>query len=84
MVADMVVRDGRIVEIGEGLELPKGQVIECAEKVIVPGLVDLHTHLREPGREDEESIQSGSRAAAHRGFTAVCCMPNTSPVTDSG
>ncbi len=84
MVADMVVRDGRIVEIGEGLEIPKGQVIECAENVIVPGLVDLHTHLREPGREDEESIQSGSRAAAHGGFTAVCCMPNTSPVTDSG
>lgn len=83
-VLDMVVRDGRIVEIGEGLEIPKGQVIECAEKVVVPGLVDVHTHLREPGYEYKETIESGCRAAAHGGYTAVCPMPNTNPVADEG
>lgn len=83
-VLDIVVRDGRIVEVGEGLEIPKGEVIECAEKIVVPGLVDVHTHLREPGREDEETVESGTRAAAHGGFTAVCAMPNTSPVCDEG
>jgi len=84
VVADMIVRDGRIVEIGEDLTIPKGQTIECAEKIVVPGLVDLHTHLREPGREDKETVASGTRAAAHGGFTAVCAMPNTSPICDTG
>jgi dihydroorotase len=83
-VADMIVRDGRIVEIGQNLSIPKGQTIECAEKIVVPGLVDLHTHLREPGREDEETVASGTRAAAHGGFTAVCAMPNTLPICDTG
>lgn len=84
VVADMIVRDGRIVEIGEDLSIPKGQTIECAEKIVVPGLVDLHTHLREPGREDKETVASGTRAAAHGGFTAVCAMPNTNPICDTG
>lgn len=83
-VADMIVRDGRIVEIGEDLSIPKGATLECAEKIVVPGLVDLHTHLREPGREDKETVASGTRAAAHGGFTAVCPMPNTSPICDTG
>ena len=83
-VADMIVRDGKIVEIGEDLTIPKGITVECAEKIVVPGLVDLHTHLREPGREDKETVASGTRAAAHGGFTAVCAMPNTSPVCDTG
>lgn len=81
---DIVVRDGRIAQIGSDLKIPKGQVIECAEKIVVPGLVDIHTHLREPGREDKETIRSGTRAAAHGGYTAVCAMPNTMPVTDTG
>jgi dihydroorotase len=84
LVADMVVRDGRIVEIGKDLKIPKGETIECAEKVVLPGLVDVHAHLREPGREDEETVFSGTRAAAHGGFTAVCAMPNTEPVADEG
>jgi dihydroorotase len=83
-VCDVVVRDGKIAEIGTDLSMPKGITIECAEKVVVPGLVDAHTHLREPGREDEETVASGTRAAAHGGFTAVCAMPNTSPVCDTG
>lgn len=83
-VADIVIRDGVIVQIGRDLTIPKGETLDVSEKVILPGLVDLHTHLREPGREDEESVASGTAAAAHGGFTAVCAMPNTSPVCDNG
>jgi len=83
-ICDVVIRDGRIVEIGQDLSIPKGITIECAEKIVVPGLVDAHTHLREPGREDEECVASGGRAAAHGGFTDVCAMPNTSPICDTG
>ena len=81
---DVIMRDGLIVEIGQDLAIPKGETVECAEKVLLPGLVDVHTHLRQPGREDEETIASGTRAAAHGGFTAVCAMPNTEPVADEG
>lgn len=83
-VCDVLIRDGRIVEIGRGLKMAKGETVECAEKVVLPGLVDVHTHLREPGREDEETVASATRAAAHGGFTAVCAMPNTEPVADEG
>jgi dihydroorotase len=83
-VLDIVVRDGVIVEVGEDLTIAKGETIECAEKVILPGLVDIHVHLREPGYEYKETIASGTRAAAHGGFTAVACMPNTDPVCDNG
>ena len=83
-VCDMVIRDGRIVEIGEDLSIPKGVTVECAEKIVVPGLVDVHTHLREPGYEYKEDVASGTRAAAHGGFTAVCAMPNTNPICDEG
>ena len=83
-VCDVVIRDGRIVEIGEDLSIPKGITVECAEKIVVPGLVDVHTHLREPGYEYKEDVESGTRAAAHGGFTAVCAMPNTNPVCDEG
>lgn len=83
-VTDLVVRDGRIVEIGPDLQIAKGQTIECAEKVIVPGLIDIHTHLREPGYEYKEDVESGTRAAAHGGFTAIAAMPNTKPVCDEG
>ncbi|MGB4592700.1 MAG: dihydroorotase [Coriobacteriia bacterium] len=84
MVADIVIRDGVIVQIGHDLSIPKGETLDVSEKVILPGLVDLHAHLREPGREDEETVASGSAAAAHGGFTALCAMPNTSPVCDNG
>lgn len=83
-VADVIIRDGRIVEIGKDLSIPKGITVECAEKVVLPGLVDAHTHLREPGFEYKEDVASGTRAAAHGGFTAVCAMPNTEPVCDEG
>jgi dihydroorotase len=83
-VADIVIRDGVIVEIGEELKIPKGETIDCTGKVVLPGLADIHTHVREPGREDEETVASATRAAAHGGYTAICAMPNTSPVADEG
>lgn len=85
VVADLLVSDGRIAAIGTDLDVPSGtNVVDCTEKIVMPGLVDVHTHLREPGREDEESVESGTRAAVHGGFTAVCAMPNTAPICDTG
>jgi dihydroorotase len=83
-VCDVLIRDGVIVEVGHVLTMPKGEEIDCTGKVILPGLVDVHAHLREPGREDEETVASGTRAAARGGFTAVCAMANTEPVVDEG
>ena len=80
---EILVRDGRIVEVGHGLSMPKGVERDLGGKVVVPGLVDMHVHLREPGFEQKEDIASGTRAAARGGFTAVCCMPNTKPVIDN-
>lgn len=80
---DILVRDGKIVEIGTNLVMEKGETRDLAGKIVVPGLVDIHVHLREPGYEQKEDIASGTRAAAHGGFTAVCCMPNTQPVIDN-
>jgi dihydroorotase len=76
--------DGLIAEVGVDLSAPGATIVECAEKVVMPGLVDVHTHLREPGYEYKEDVESGTRAAAHGGFTAVCAMPNTNPVCDEG
>ena len=81
--ADILVRDGKIVEIGQNLAMEKGVERDLGGKIVVPGLVDIHVHLREPGYELKEDIASGTRAAAHGGFTAVCCMPNTKPVIDN-
>ena len=84
-VADVLVSDGAIAAVGNDLEVPEGtRVIECVEKVVLPGLVDAHVHLREPGYEYKETIESGTRAAVHGGFTAVCAMPNTDPIIDDG
>jgi dihydroorotase len=83
-VLDIIVKDGVIVGVGKDLAIDKGETIDCAEKILLPGLVDIHVHLREPGKEYKETIASGTRAAAHGGFTAVACMPNTDPVCDSG
>ncbi|WP_300681754.1 dihydroorotase [Nocardioides sp.] len=82
--ADVYVVDGTIDQIGTDLALEADRVIEADGLVLLPGLVDLHTHLREPGREDAETVQSGSAAAAAGGFTAVLAMANTNPVTDTG
>ncbi|HEX2373059.1 MAG TPA: dihydroorotase [Actinomycetota bacterium] len=81
--SDVLVDDGRVAEVGPGLEAAGAEVVDCDGLVVCPGLVDLHAHLREPGREDAETIETGSRAAALGGYTAVCPMPNTDPVADN-
>lgn len=80
---DLLLRDGVVAEMGRGLTAAGAQVIDADGLVLLPGLVDLHTHLREPGREDAETVETGSRAAALGGYTAVCAMANTSPVADT-
>jgi dihydroorotase len=81
--ADILVKDGRIAAIGDSLSSTSAEVVEAAGLIALPGLVDLHTHLREPGREDAETVETGSRAAALGGFTAVHAMANTDPVADT-
>jgi len=81
--ADILVKDGRIASIGDSLTVPSAEVVDAAGLIALPGLVDLHTHLREPGREDAETVETGSRAAALGGFTAVHAMANTDPVADT-
>lgn len=82
-VADVLVEGDRIAEVGESLTAPEAQALDLAGKVLVPGLVDVHVHFRDPGFEQKEDIASGSRAAVHGGFTDVCTMPNTKPETDN-
>jgi dihydroorotase len=81
--ADILVKDGRIATVGEHLAVPGAEVVDATGLIALPGLVDLHTHLREPGREDAETVETGSRAAALGGFTAVHAMANTDPVADT-
>jgi dihydroorotase len=81
---DVLVEDGRIVAVGEGIAYPLGTtVLEASGCIVAPGLVDIHTHLREPGGEAAETVETGTRAAALGGYTAVVAMPNTDPATDS-
>lgn len=83
-VGDLLLSGGKIEAVGGRVGRPDGaEVVDCAGLVVAPGLVDVHCHLREPGREDVETIATGARAAAAGGFTAVCAMPNTDPVTDN-
>jgi dihydroorotase len=79
---DLLVRDGVVVEMGSGLSADV-EVLDADGAVLLPGFVDLHTHLREPGGEESETIETGSRAAARGGYTAVFAMPNTDPVADT-
>ena len=84
-VCDVILDGERIAQVGEGLEAPEGaQVIDASGKYLVPGLVDMHVHFRDPGFEYKETIETGARAATHGGFTDVATMPNTDPVTDTG
>jgi dihydroorotase len=82
--ADVSVADGRIAKVGRGLRAGNGAtVIDAAGKVVCPGFIDIHVHLREPGFEYKETVATGTRSAAAGGFTAVCCMANTFPVNDN-
>ena len=93
-IADIIIQDDKIAAIIEtgktGAQAPEArfsepvsQTIDAAGKIVCPGLIDMHVHLREPGDEHKETIETGLRAAAWGGFTAVCCMPNTTPAIDS-
>src|SRR5215470_12362009 len=82
-VADVLIVDGRIAGVAPNLSSPKAEVYDATGMIVAPGFIDMHVHLREPGFEHAETIESGSRAAAAGGFTSCSCMPNTNPVNDS-
>jgi len=84
-VQDVLIADGKIERLGRSLEAPPGaEVVDARGKIVCPGFIDIHVHLREPGYEYKETVATGTRAAAAGGFTAVCCMANTNPVNDNG
>jgi len=80
---DLLIADGRIEKISASISDKEATVIDLKGSIVLPGLVDLHTHLREPGREDSETVASASRSGAKGGFTALSAMANTSPVADT-
>ena len=80
---DILIAEGRIMAVGKDLKAAGAEVIDAKERIVAPGLVDMHVHLREPGREDKETIATGTKAALKGGFTSVACMPNTEPAIDS-
>jgi dihydroorotase len=82
-VADVLIVDGLIAGVAPNLSSPHAEIFDATGMIVAPGFIDMHVHLREPGFEHAENIESGSRAAAAGGFTSVCCMPNTKPVNDS-
>lgn len=83
MLGDILIADGMIAEIAETIDDSEAEVIDAKGMIVSAGLIDMHVHLREPGFEYKEDIETGTRAAAAGGFTSVCCMPNTNPVCDN-
>ena len=82
-ITDILIEDGKISKIQKSIKVDVDQEINAQDKLVVPGFVDMHTHLREPGEEDKETIESGAKAALFGGFTTVCAMPNTKPACDN-
>jgi dihydroorotase len=82
-VADVLIVEGKIAGVAPGLSSPGARIVDATGLIVAPGFIDMHVHLREPGFEHAETIESGSRAAAAGGFTSICAMPNTKPVNDS-
>lgn len=80
---DVLIENDRVVKVAPSIKDENAQIIECGGKLLAPGLIDVHIHLREPGGEQKETIDSGTKAAARGGFTTVAAMPNTNPVPDS-
>ncbi|MFA5335414.1 MAG: dihydroorotase [Candidatus Omnitrophota bacterium] len=81
--SDLLIKDGKIAQAGKNIKAAGAKQVDCKGKIVLPGLIDVHTHFRQPGREDEETFVTGSRAALKGGFTSVLCMANTSPVIDN-
>ena len=82
-VCDVAIEDGTIRQIGPSIDATGATEFDATGLIVAPGFIDMHVHLREPGFEHAETIETGARAAAAGGFTSVCCMPNTQPVNDS-
>ena len=82
-VADVYVEDGKVSQIGKGLKVKADQKIDAKGCYVMPGFIDMHVHLRDPGFEQKETIETGCQAAAHGGFTTILAMPNTKPVVDN-
>src|ERR1700736_871691 len=82
-VADVLIVDSTIARVAPNLASPGAEIFEATDMVVAPGFIDMHVHLREPGFEHAETIESGARAAAAGGFTSICPMPNTAPVNDN-
>lgn len=82
--ADILIQDNKIVQIADEIVAKDEEVLDAEGCYVMPGFIDLHVHLREPGFEHKETIETGSRAGAHGGFTSICAMPNTKPVIDCG
>ncbi len=82
-IADLGIEQGRVIEIAARISKKASREVDARGLIVMPGFIDMHVHLREPGREETETIESGTKAAARGGFTAVACMPNTQPVNDS-
>jgi dihydroorotase len=82
-ILDILVEDGKIARVSKGIDVKADTVIDATDKIVMPGIVDMHVHLREPGREDKETVASGTKAAARGGVTSVLAMPNTLPSLDS-
>ncbi|MBN1354178.1 MAG: dihydroorotase [Candidatus Omnitrophica bacterium] len=82
-IFDILIEDGRISEISKNMGKKTRSVIDANDKIVAPGVIDMHVHLREPGREDMETVASGTRAAVSGGITSICAMPNTYPALDS-
>jgi dihydroorotase len=81
--ADVLLEDGHVAAVGRNLERSNAEVFDATGLIVAPGFIDMHVHLREPGIEHSETIETGARAAAAGGFTSICCMPNTLPVNDN-
>lgn len=81
--ADVLIADGKISDVAPDLKIPADEIFDASGKIVTPGLIDMHVHLREPGQEAKEDFVSGSKAAAAGGFTTVATMPNTSPAVDN-
>src|SRR6188768_2201770 len=82
-VADVLLEDGLVSGVGTNLSSAGAEVFDASGLIVAPGFIDMHVHLREPGFEHAETIESGARAAAAGGFTSICPMPNTSPINDN-
>ena len=82
-ISDILVENGKIIRIAENIEESDAETIDATNKIVAPGLIDMHTHFREPGQEAKEDFLSGSKAAVAGGFTRIATMPNTNPAVDT-